>query len=156
MTLSLISLEKNKEKGKVKQMPTPVEIRQICTKWIEDRWPTLVNRQTVYFAARGRYFQGLSTHGSSLPEDGVEVKPTTLNTIKPTDQTDYWKDFWNLNTDLPVALKIDSYDGPLGKGFVVTFMVNLSKGKWIKIKQSGPEAGRERDWHQVPFETNPT
>lgn len=126
---------------------TPAQIRQAVDDKLAAAWTQLQNRQTAYLGARGRYFQGIKTHVVT-PADGDETAPDL--TGRPTDQAETWTGAgFNLPATLPMALQIDTYDGPQGKGYVGILWVQIGGQLWRRSAQVGPETWRARAWEQV-------
>lgn len=126
---------------------TPVQIRQAVDDKLAAAWTQLQNRQAAYLGTHGRYFQGIKTHAVT-PADGDETAPAL--TRRPTDQTENWSDAgFNLPATLPMALQIDTYDGPQGKGFVAVLTVQIDGQLWRRSAQVGPELWRGGVWEQL-------
>lgn len=134
-------------------MPTLAEIRQKADDWLTAKWPTLVARQDAYFAAKGRYWQGIRTP-NAIPQDGADTAPVT--NLKPAYQAEDWADVGLtaavLGT-LPMRLRIDQYDGPSGRGWVATATVVVTSGAgagtYVRSRQVGPETWRTQAWTKV-------
>lgn len=128
-------------------MATLAEIRTACDgKWLTIQ-SVIDDRQATYATAHnGRYWQGLVTH-LVLPSEGVE-SPVDVGGRTPTDQPTSWPASIR-STSLPMALRIDVYDGPRGQGYTVTFLVMVTGNKYRRISNSGPETERQTGWHLV-------
>lgn len=78
--------------------------------------------QVDYFAANNKYFQGLDI--VSGQPDGVK-NGTSDTTKRPSDQEFSWLDFdprvFAISLALPVNIKIDVYQSPLGWGYTLIF-----------------------------------
>ena len=127
-------------------------LKQIQTK-AENFWalygPEIISRQNAYLAAHGIYWQGLQSHGT-LPDDGVETAPDLTN--KPTDQLERWLDFfqgYSIPATWPIAVRIDVYDGPLGKGWTVCLRFTKNGATWERVWNFGPETSREKAWVEI-------
>ena len=127
---------------------TPAQIRAAVDTWLTNRWTAIKSNQDNYLASHGRYFQGLWTHEVLIPSDGIETVPDNVLT-KPTDQADRWADVISLPLAMPCRLRIDTYHGPSGRGFVATLEVKIGLRVWSRSTQVGPESWRELAWHQV-------
>lgn len=101
-------------------------------------------KQAAYFAARGRYWQGLVT--SEIPEDGAEA--VANYTSRPTDQVETWADIFGaaLGASLPVALAVDVYEGPQGHGFIARVWIRYAGTIYTKAQNHGPESWRTANW----------
>ena len=77
--------------------------------------------QDTYFAANGKYFQGIKTPAGQL--DGM-VEGTMDVNVKPTDQLESWVDFdaqtFKRNTKVHYQIRVATYGGPLGQGWIFT------------------------------------
>jgi hypothetical protein len=117
-------------------------------------WRHILTRQTIHYQMYDKYFQGLSTHGD-IPADGAEVL-LDLHGASPTDQPTNWLDFLgdDLPESLPMALVIDTYDGPGGTGFVASVYVFANGNLYSRSKGIGPERARlTKSWHRVTQHT---
>jgi hypothetical protein len=105
--------------------------------------------QADYFAANTIYYQGLDLV-DGYP-DGV-TNVTTDPTKKPSDQEFDWFDFdpqvFAMSVALPVNIRIDTDDTPLGPGYTITFEFCHDLGPdaygkvgnhWIYMYYVGPE-----------------
>ncbi|MFN3652224.1 MAG: hypothetical protein ACK47B_21815 [Armatimonadota bacterium] len=128
-------------------------IRDAISARLTAQWSYILSCQETYFAAHGRYAQGLRTH-SEIPADGQELAPD-LGMERPTDQAECWIDLAMLPGSMLSAMEIDVYEGPQGHGFVVRLLVVLNGQLWVLERQHGPEAGRDRDWHGPSGSTEP-
>lgn len=127
---------------------TPAQVRTQVDTWLANRWATVQTKQAAYLAKTGRYFQGLRTHTVLEPADGVELAPDNV-LVKPTDQVERWADVITLPATMPCVLRIDTYDGPAGKGYVATVRVKLAGSWWERAQQVGPETYRTHAWRQA-------
>ena len=98
--------------------------------------------QNAYFIEHGQYWQGLASH-SVVPSDGKSVDVDLLK--KPHDQVEGWADVGITQGRLPFSVKVDVYDGPRGKGYIVLFEIKKGKELYQKRVDLGPE-GRSHDW----------
>jgi hypothetical protein len=133
-------------------MPLPAEYQAL-----QDRIETALTqfavklqaRQATYFAARGRYWQGVR-NPSAVPED--EAKRAVDTALKPTDQTESWATL-NFGADLPAevefALAVSPYNGPAGHGYTLTAWVRLAGRTFRRTQNFGPENFRARGWHRL-------
>lgn len=133
-------------------MPTLIQVRDAVDARLTNLWQNqIIPRQDVYFAARGRYWQGLlTTNIASLPNNlatgsVLEVAPN-LN-AKPTDQAESWSgNSINLEPTIPMALAIDAYHGPLGRGYVGLVWARHLGNTYHRAQNRGPETWRTFDW----------
>lgn len=131
-------------------MPTLQEVKDIVDGWLAARWPTLQNRQALYFASHNKYFQGLWTHGT-MPVDGIDSTPDNI-TAKPTDQAETWADFVTLPSQFPCSLSLEVYQNAQGWGYVATvrvFVLALDRIYERSQNGAGSETFRTDPWHQV-------
>jgi hypothetical protein len=110
--------------------------------------PYLESYQADYFAANGRYYQALISH-SSAPN--VPTPPDGLSNM-PSDQDENLAYFWDI-AELPASLnwslKIDTYSGPDGDGYVLTVAAKIQGDIWERSINYGPDTWRAADWYQV-------
>ena len=114
--------------------------------------PKLQAYEINYLDAKGRgYMQALWSH-SAPPADGALVAPDLL-TSKPTDQAESFADLWSAvvvaDGKIPVRLRIDVYDGPDGKGHVITVECIVAARTYTRSINTGGEKWREQDWIEV-------
>ena len=90
---------------------------------IESKWRTLLTAtQDNYLEANGIYAQTRWSHVNA-PEDGAEVLPDNL-ADKPSDHAEGWSDLVDISSELMTARgRVGTYNGPDGKGFVLTVQV---------------------------------
>lgn len=134
-------------------MPTLTQVRNRVDDWLIVRWPLVQARQSAYFTAHERYWQGLKT-ASVEPEHTTAVYANAKQdrlTVKPTDQAEAWLDFLVGLDDLaiPAALVMDVYDGPHGHGYVTTVIARYNGTIYSRSQNVGPEKYRIIDWHVV-------
>lgn len=101
----------------------------------------------------GQYYQTLVSH-SVVPADGAALAPDKL-AAGPTDQTEKLTDFWadaKLSAQIPYAFWTDVYDGPEGRGYVLTVQVQLGAERWERSVNAGPERWRDQPWHALVVE----
>lgn len=99
----------------------------------------------------GKFYQVLWSH-SQPPADGALVSPDLLYSF-PTDQIGksaqaQW-DAAKLPASLDARYRVDVYDGPQGKGFVVIVQSQLNGATWQKSINYGPEAYRNQPWTEL-------
>lgn len=105
--------------------------------------------QASYFAAHGRYWQGLMTP-PTVPADGALVAPDL--TLKPEGQAEDWSGV-GIAATLPFSVQVDRYDGPLGPGYQILVRVTDVGRLMARSVGSGPEIWRTFDWSDVTPET---
>ena len=144
--------------------------RNRITTWLASLATTVQTRQTAYHdgletvrpasvppitgetvravtRGRGRFFQGIRTP-ALIPSDGATAPPDL--TLKPTDQPESWADAKiALDAQVEVALQCDVYDGPLGRGYVLSAIVEYNGRRWQRALNSGPESWRTHLWRDV-------
>lgn len=125
---------------------TPADIKNAVDARLAQLWGVIQSRQDAYFQANGRFWQGLRTH-TVTPNDGNTATPT-VGTRTPSDLTDPWPPAIR-NTPIEMALQVDAYDGPLGKGYVGTVQVTIGGRTWQRSAQVGPEVWRQRGWEEI-------
>ncbi len=126
-------------------MPTLQLVRAVADARLTVLWTDHIRpRQDAYFAAHGRYWQGLVT--SSIPEDGAEA--VADYTSSPTDQAETWADIFGaaIGMSLPVALAVDVYEGPQGHGFVARVWIRYDGTVYMRAQNHGLESWRTAAW----------
>jgi hypothetical protein len=131
------------------QAETLVQLRNRVNTKLTNTVPLLVARQNTYFAAHTNYFQGLITF-SSIPAHTTTATADSLAdrlTFHPTDQAETWSSlFPEFDIELfAAAAKIDVYDGPSGKGWVLSVFVKHNGIIYQRQKWWGPE-NNDFDW----------
>lgn len=131
-------------------MATLAQLRTRVDSWLASHWPAFVARQENYFTNRGNYWQGLLTHSVTPAHtngsDGDSVADR-IN-IHPTDQFEDWITAfpeWE-GMALPAAVKVDTYDGPAGKGYCATIYVRHNGVLYSRAQNVGPESNRTYAW----------
>jgi hypothetical protein len=134
-------------------MPVPVEnILESIDNRIEPRLETLKNEQAAYLAANGEFWQGLWTHTRELV-DGEDVAPDNLDE-KPHDRplAPAWGQYVSLlPPKMRARARIDVYEGPLGRGYVLILEVRINGDLYRKSYNEGPEA-MGHDWEIIAEE----
>jgi hypothetical protein len=138
-------------------MPTLAQVRNFVDARLANLWTNqVVPRQNAFFAAHGRYWQGLVTSDLlDLPNNPDSGDPGVLETVPlvlrhPTDQPETWTDAGiNLGATIPMALEIHTYDGPLGKGYVGYVWARWAGELYMRCQNFGPETWRTLAWHRV-------
>ncbi len=117
---------------------------------IDDLATQLTSIQSAYKTSNNRYWQGVDCV-SILPADGNEESSNLA--VKPTDQTETWNDeSISLASTLPVRLRVDSYDGPQGLGYVIVGVVIEDTRIYRRSINVGPETYRTQTWTDVTLE----
>lgn len=112
-----------------------------------DAWlPTIQQVQGDYLASKGRYAQALLM-ASVHPRDGNNT-PLDRPSAHPSDQAESPEDlFAALPGLLRGNVRIDTYGGPQGQGYVVPYFHEITsgpdKGVWNKALNFGPETWRD-------------
>ncbi len=138
------------------QASKPEDVRALVDAELTDHLAKLLDFESTYLASAGRYFQALASH-STPPDDGKTLPPDKLN-AGPTDQVEKLSYLWQqlqLDAALPYSSQVDVYDGPKGRGYVLTVSVLLGGELWVRAINTGPEAYREAAWHPVTVERLP-
>lgn len=136
----------------------PVQAQVVITDTIDAEialiTPQIATFQASYILQAGKgsqYYQMLWSH-TTLPADGT-VKTADNLDAKPTDRPDDGTLLWQTikSTDLTsnYRIRIDTYDGPSGKGYIVIYQVEISKGLWQRSINVGPDKHFEEPWHIV-------
>lgn len=129
----------------------PVGLEQDCDVIMSDIAAQMALFQPVYLAVHGRYWQGQATH-AVLPSDGDATSPDTSRRV---DDCGSWADQGIiLPSMMPLAVRLDSYDGPSGCGYVVVGQVEIAGGIWQRSIGVGPES-RSHNWLDVTPESVP-
>lgn len=133
-------------------MPTLAQIQTAIDTRLANQWSILVQVQNNYFAAHGRYAQGLRTH-SIIPSEGNEATADRLN-ARPTDQAESWNDLAAANgfsfpaTNI-ATVQITPYVSPLGQGWQAVLTVRVGNNLYKRAGQVGPETWRAHGWRRV-------
>lgn len=118
--------------------------------FVDASLPGMARWQSDYYATFGQYAQVLWMYAIA-PADGKAELPTLLD-VSPTDQT--WtrpRAMWEYIglQAFPANWRVDVYDGPAGKGYVVTFETEFDKVRWQRSINIGAETWRDASWHEV-------
>lgn len=108
----------------------------------KDYIKNIIQAEEKFIKDHGRYLQMLNSH-EVTPKDNQPTTPTKSK--KPTDQNENWSDLCRLPIIMETNVRIDIYEGPLGKGFIICNFIEKNKDIWRKITDYGPE-GRSSDW----------
>jgi|SRR3989338_2473622 len=133
-------------------MPLSAGLQTTCDAKIDDLVTQLSTIQTTYNTAKGKYWQGISCP-TTIPADGATVAATT--TAKPTDQSEDWTNVngvgqgITVDANLPIQLRVDTYNGPSGKGYVVIGTVVEATRTYRRAVNVGSETGRTQAWADV-------
>src|SRR3972149_3593576 len=127
--------------GSTRAQTTQPDFKDIDT-IIDAYLPKLQAYEINYLDAKGRgYMQALWSH-STPPTDGALVAPDLLAS-KPTDQAEAFADLWSAviiaDGKIPVRLRIDVYDGPDGKGHVITVECIVAARTYTRSINTGGE-----------------
>lgn len=139
-------------------MPTLNQVRNAVNSRLADLWTNQVQpRQATYFGNRGRYWQGIvTTNVDVLPANNdadvgvAEVTPDVSR--KPTDQAESWSGASiNLGSSIPMALQIDVFDGPNGRGYVGIVYARHNGNLYTRAQEAHEpgvtgEPWRTHDW----------
>lgn len=105
--------------------------------------------ETDYLLAHGRYYQALWTHAAAPSGNPIAVDQLTSKPHYQTETLQALFDAQNLQRNLPNRFRIDQYDGPAGKGFVIVAEVVACGLTMQRHYHTGAEAWREQGWHEV-------
>jgi hypothetical protein len=131
---------------------TLAEIRTAVDAKLAELWPVVQTKQAAYLASRGRYWQGIRTIAGNPPEDAAEVAVNLA--AKPSYQAESWADFAiGLPATLGFSLRIDTYSGPQGKGYVGTVEAMKNGVIYDRAANVGPETWRAHPWQQREAQT---
>lgn len=118
-----------------------------------DVYPIVAAKQQNVAMNRDRYWQANATH--STPPAHVSARnndaiPNLLDS-GPTDETERWSNvFPNWATDpIPVSLRIDTYDGPSGKGWAIIAQFSFNGRLFEMAVNTGPESERSYEWTEI-------
>lgn len=115
-------------------------------------WPKVEQFQSDYSLLHGgKYYQALDSY-TTPPADGKLETPDKLQS-GPTDQPEKADLLWamaELPSKLAYSVRIDVYDGPEGRGYVVTLSAEVSGRRWERQLNTGPERWRDQPWFEVP------
>lgn len=113
---------------------------------LTDMASRLQTSQNSYFAAHGRYWQGVITP-AAIPVDGTETAPV-LNR-KPTDQAEDWTAV-SMPVTIPMAIEVHTHNGPLGHGYTITCWVNRTgDGIYKRMRGVGQYSLTTDSWTKV-------
>lgn len=134
-------------------MPTLAAVKTAVDARLATLWTNQVQpKEATYLASHGRYWQGIRTTDlASLPNNltadatTAEVAPDT--SVHPTDQAETWATAnINLGATIPMALEIQTYEGPGGKGYVGIVYVKVNGTTYVRAQNNGPETWRTQAW----------
>jgi hypothetical protein len=128
-------------------MPTPSEILGLIDASVNLLLPVLEAGQTQYKLANGHFWQGLPTH-SALPEDGAYAEPDQLSATATNLAEDWLQVGYNIGPSR-VCLWIDTYDGPVGEGYVLNLALRIEGRQWNRRIAFGPDQSHSSDWMQA-------
>ena len=104
---------------------------------LQDLLVAIAARQVAALDATGAYWQGIMTPATP-PADGAEIPPDLKR--KPVGRGTSWaEEPVPLPAEIPVAVAVDVYDGPAGRGYVVRGSLVLAGVRWDRAIGVGPE-----------------
>lgn len=125
-------------------MATVAQIKAAAEQFRQDHGTKFRNRQETYFAIHNINWQGIISH-AVIPDDGIAAPPDL--TRRPTDQVERWQDVFTganaLPANWPIAIQVDVYDGPSGKGWTITVLATKNLITYSRTWNFGPETYRE-------------
>ena len=115
---------------------------------INNRLAQIQTFQTAYQGSNGRYMQVIWSH-IDTPSNITLATNLTAKPYYQHENTDYFFQSVGLSTTLPMRLKVDQYDGPNGKGYVLTVEVKAGMTLYQRAWNFGAENYREINWATV-------
>ncbi len=106
----------------------------------------VASKQSTYFGVHSKYFQLLFTH-SADPIDGSVENADNLDTEIPSQDVTAI-DLGITSFSKMYRMRVNKYDGPLGKGYRVMVSFSSSGKVYSKTVDPGPE-GRSLDWREL-------
>lgn len=107
----------------------------------------LVTAAAPFQAAKSRYWQGPATHAAP-PADAAASPPDLARAAH--GETESWSEAGlPLPPLMECAVRIDVYDGPSGRGYVIAGELLLAGVRYLRRAHAGPEAWREHGWTPV-------
>ena len=148
------------QRGVLAQMaitPEPKTVRDGIDVKLDSVIANIIAFQAGEASKSGKFYQVLWTH-SQAPADGALVLPDLLYSF-PTDQIGksaqaQW-DAAKLPASFDARIRVDVYDGPQGKGFVVVVQSQLNGATWQRSINYGPETYRDQGWMELKPVTTP-
>ena len=137
-------------------MPTLNQMRNAIDNFVTNKWSTIVARQENFRTNRGRYWQGLPTHlvcpAHSNSTDGSKTGDRLGESPDDQGQFSTWLNVFPewLTELLPACVRVDTYDGPQGQGWVLTVEATHNGRLYRRSQNVGPESFRTQGWHEVP------
>ena len=108
----------------------------------------LPSLQDSYLNEKGRYFQCLLSP-STVPGDGGEQPHNP--TVRPPHQLRDWDGVGiTLPANAKASMRIDTYNGPEGRGYCIVAQVKVGVKTYIKCINTGPEVYRNQAWAEIP------
>ncbi len=132
--------------------PTPDPKTQNDLNKIDSQIAKVSSDWTVFQATNAvstfEFYQVLWSH-KSTPKDGVDSTADALNDM-PTDKPGKTgKAFWDagkMPSSFSARVRVDVYDGPRGKGYIVILQIDESGTTWERHINYGPETERDLPW----------
>jgi hypothetical protein len=140
-------------------MPSLQQVRDFVDNRLANFWTNqVIPKQNAYFAAHSRYWQGVILVGlTALPDnpnngDATVLEVTPNASARPTDQAESWADLgfnFGAQNRVPMAIQIDTYNGPQGWGYVGTVYARWNGNYYTRSQNVGPETHRTIGWRQI-------
>jgi hypothetical protein len=93
--------------------------------------PYIAERQEIYVARYGRYFQGLRTH-SVIPADGAQASPDLVARKAPRVKQS-WGEAASLPAKMRTCMQCDRYVLPGGRqGYTLVFRIKVGADVWVR------------------------
>jgi len=128
-------------------MMTVEQVQQMIDARLNAQLNRIRSAQAAHKDEHGRYWQGLPTHAEP-PRDGSDVDPDRWNDKAPGHSLS-WRDIGGVSNRMMSQMWIDIYNGPQGKGYVVTLRFRHGLDEWTRSINTGPETFKEQPWTKV-------
>jgi hypothetical protein len=102
---------------------------------------SVAKKQDAYYKKYNRYFQGIVN--TTTTKDITASLARFDRTLKPTDQKETWADFGLTDISVRGQYRIDVYDGPKGKGYVLSASIAYGTDVYTMSRNVGPETWRD-------------
>lgn len=118
-------------------LPTNAPNRTVFYQEVRAVRDSIIANETKYYAKNKRYFQGLP---SDTTTRSIAPALKQFNRLtKPSDQKETWIDFGLRDISVRGTYRVDVYDGPLGKGYVMGVRIKVDTSYYELRKNVGPE-----------------
>lgn len=131
-------------------MATHTQIQNSIDSFFQANKGKFTSAQVAFKGSHRVFWQGIETP-SIPPDDGALVAPDLAK--EPTDQPESWADVFVGPQELPAlwpcSIRVDVYDGPLGKGRVTSLIYTKGGERWERSDNAGPETEHEQPWRRI-------